>query len=165
MYIDTVSEPAVTLIIGTFVSVAPVALPKITLLVPVEPEYIRLNVGVPVYVYEVACGMLTTVAAFPVMFMLFVPKAIALVVEPLEENIPQVKLNPFKFNVPVVKVNVTVVGRVRASTSCTVPPIELTVIGGVKVTLLLVTLCVFLPLKVIAPVPVKVVPEPFSQLP
>ena len=53
-----------------------------------------------------------------------VPKAIERVKLLFELNVPVVNVNPFKDNVPFVRVNVDVATSVSAVVSCNVPPTE-----------------------------------------
>lgn len=129
--------------LGALVAVPPVVLPKENVLVT---DIAVVNPPVPVKVKSVASAMFRTVspAAVLVNIILPEPNAIERVLEVLELNVPAVKSNPFKFNVPAESVAID--GEPKPVTSepvnVVVPPGQLTVNSLIDI-----------PFGVITPVP------------
>ena len=84
----------------------------------------RVKAPTPVQVKLVASDIPNTVveAVVLVSAMLPVPKAIARVLDPEEEKLPVLKLNPARLSVPLVSVAVLVVPSVMASARVYVAP-------------------------------------------
>jgi hypothetical protein len=95
----TISVPAVML---TFGAVADECVPNVIVRVPVDPEYVKLTVGVPVYDQFVDVEVVQTVALFPVILSVLVPNIIDLVLELELEYAGIDKSLPFKFKLPAV---------------------------------------------------------------
>ena len=116
--------PDIKVRLGLLVAEPPAVLPKANVLVT---DIVLVNPPVPVYVNPVAVFIAKTVVPSVVCanIILFVPNVIPRVFTLFELNIPVVKLNPFKFSVPFVKVVEPVAVNVNADDKLVVIPTPL----------------------------------------
>lgn len=109
--------------------IEPPVVPNVNVLVTVP---LLTNPPVPVYVKLVTSAIDNTVWAADVCVseILLVPKLMARTLAPVEANIPVVKSNPFKVNVPAVNVYVPVAVNAYALPNDTVPAVCVNVPTG-----------------------------------
>jgi len=105
---DGIAVPEVIDRFGALAAVPPLDEPKSNVLATVIAE---VNPPVPVYVKPVAVVIASTVLPAVVWanMILLVPNVIDLTPDPVDENIPVVRLNPLSTNAPVVNVTVLLV--------------------------------------------------------